>query len=163
MLYTEEEALAKTRLGTSTFRRYLRLWEEIHWPLPTDLENRKLVGDTLLTLLEKTDDTRRYHRGNMTERLEDYMDACSLADIAEDYANSGARLRGATEFLFNMLRLAARRGYHEAYVRHLDSVMKILDLQMKVSQQEKAIEELREQVRQTALVDRLQKEAPLRT
>lgn len=151
MLYTEEEALDKTRLGFSTFRRYLRLWEEIHCSLPTDVKGRKVVGDTLLSLIEATDDTRHHHRGNMAERLNDYMNASRLANIAEDYANSESRLLGATEFLFTMLRLAARSAYHEAYARHLDYTMSFVDLRGRIRQQEKEIRDLREQIHQANL------------
>lgn len=146
MLYTEREALGKTFLSMTTLRRYLRIWEEFYCPLPTDVANRKLVGATLLRLLQEAEDTRCKKGGTMTERLEDYLSFHRLVDIAEDYANSGVRLHGSVEFLFNVLRLSARRAHREAFERHLESTMKVMDLQTKMRRQEKALEDLRQRV-----------------
>jgi len=44
MLHTKEEALDKTSLGISAFRRYLRFWEEIYCSLPTDVKGCKIVA-----------------------------------------------------------------------------------------------------------------------
>lgn len=149
LLYTLEESFQKTPFGTATWRRYLKLWEELYCPLPTDTQDGKLVGATLHTQLEKAEWSRQVHKGNMSEWLEHHMGPNDLAAIVEDYARSSIRIRGYEEFSLSILRQAVSRAYTKAVEWDIESTQALRELEKRLQQQEKALEEIHEWARRT--------------
>lgn len=147
LLYTLEESFAKTPFGIATWRRYLKLWEELYCPLPTDTQGRKLVGITLHQLLQKAEWDRQVYKGNMSEWLEHRMEPHNLATIVEDYARSSIKIRGYEEFSLSILRQAISRAYTEADRWHIESTQTLRELEKRLEQQEKALEEIHEWAR----------------
>lgn len=144
-LLTGAEALAKTSLRPSTYRRYVKRWEELFFPLPTDDDNRKLISVTLLELLEEAFTGPKDPEHDLTFWLTRYTTSPgNLLAVAEEYLGSPKDSPGKTEFVLNLLRLAADHALTETRDEHHRHSKSLWALNKQVAQHEERFAELRE-------------------
>lgn len=152
MLFTEAEALNHTLTSVKTFRRSLKLWEELYCPLPTDADNQKLIGKFLLRSLDAVDHSRSHDKRPKAERLEGQMTPGAFMNIAEDYVSSSARICGYEQFLLTLLQIAARRAYDEAWSLDLDTRFTLRRMDERLTTLEAALDGIQKWMRRAPRV-----------